>query len=570
MVAELGETPLGEPIGIVGNESRPGVVEVVSRYPLPLGTYVAIPFTSRDPSTGRDVRHLLVGVVSTTMYRRTVPVSGAAALATSDLYAEFENELAQYGASLVRAIADVSSDGSISVPRTPPPPNAPVYLAPSAVLSKLFSRGGDDSIRIGHLVGREDVEVRVSIDALTKHLFVTGTTGSGKSNTVAILIDRIASVGGMVIVYDVHGEYSTLAPESPNVRVETIDLYVNPLVVAPKMLSKMIVPEASATVQRRLVERGLREAQKLFSEVIDRHGVTIDAVKEVAEKLKSAPLRQVSLGDEDGGEQIASSNPMEVLADLFREAVVSSIRRVCRSQSKAFSERSCEAAVAKVEEFFEYTPISFKRGSPIEMLAPRTIVVLNASSLDDEQRDYMLKLVADELLWFGRRNALMGTPKPVVLVIEEAHLFLSSNRESASRRSVERLAREGRKFGVCLFIVSQRPRNIDSNTVSQVQNFVFMKLVQEADQRAVMNASDMLTEDLASSLSTMDTGEALLVGEWIGRFPAFVKIDRHGGKRAGATPRISELWRSLARERERGEELGEIHEAALEDLRGLV
>ncbi|NPA96225.1 MAG: ATP-binding protein [Crenarchaeota archaeon] len=570
MEKELGSA-LGEPIGIVGNESRPGIVEVVSRHPLPLGTYVAIPFSSRDPSTGREKRHLLVGVVSSTMYRRTVPVSGAAALATSGLYAEFENELAQYGASLVRAVADVGSDGAVSVPRTPPPPNAPVYLAPSPVLSKLFSRGGEDCVRIGHLVGRDDVEVRVSVDALAKHLFITGTTGSGKSNTVAILIDRIASIGGMVIVYDVHGEYSSLSPESPSVRVETIDLYVNPLVVAPKMLSKMIVPEASATVQRRLVERGLREAQKLFSEIIDKHGITPRAVEEARSRLASIRARQSSLAS-DASEDIGENlDAMEALAELFREAVISSIRRICgRGQSKAFSERSCEAAVAKVEEFFEYTPISFRRGSPVELLAPRTIVVLNASSLDDEQRDYMLKLVADELLWFGRRNALMGTPKPVVLVIEEAHLFLSSNRESASRRSIERLAREGRKFGVCLFIVSQRPRNIDSNTVSQVQNFVFMKLVQEADQRAVMNASDMLTEDLASSLSTMDTGEALLVGEWIGRFPAFVKIDRHGGKRAGATPRISELWRSLAREMERGEELGEIHEAALEDLKGLV
>ncbi len=552
---------LGEPLGIVGNESRPGLVEVVSKAPLPLGTYVAIPFESKDPATGATVRHLLVGVVSSTMYRRTVPVSGAAALATSGLYAEFESELAQYGASLVRAIADISENGSVSVPRTPPPPNAPVYLAPSSVLSMLFSSRGSDSVRIGHLVGREDVEVRVSIDALTKHLFVTGTTGSGKSNTVAILIDRIAEIGGMIVVYDVHGEYASLEPQSPGVRVVSLDLYINPLNIAPKILSRMIVPEAAATVQRRLVERGLREAQKLFSEVIARHGVTATAVREIASKLGPSASRS---GDAEEG--LEGSDPNEALASLFRECVIRSIRK---GKVKG-AEKSCEAAIAKVEEFFEYTPLSFSQKSIVDMLSPGTIVVLNASSLDDEQRDYMLKIVADELLWFGRRNAAMGSPKPVVLVIEEAHLFLSANRETASRRSVERLAREGRKFGVCLFIVSQRPRNIDSNTVSQIQNFVFMKLVQEADQRAVMNASDMLTEDLASSLSTMDTGEALIVGEWIGRFPAFVKVDRHAGKRVGATPRISELWRMMKREERRGSELGEIHEGALEDLRGLV
>ena len=562
----ISELSLGEPLGIVGNESRPGLVEIVSRYPLPLGTYVVIPFASKDPSNPeREVKHLLVGVVSSTMYRRTVPVSGAAALASSTLYAEFENELAQYGSSLVRVVADIGSDGSISIPRTPPPPNAPAYLAPSTILSMLFSHGpSDGSVRIGHLVGREDVEVRVSIDSLAKHLFITGTTGSGKSNTVAILIDRIASMGGMVIVYDVHGEYATLAPESPGVKVETVDLYINPLIIAPRILAKMIVPEAAATMQRRIVEKALREAQKHFSQVIKEHGVTMRAVSEILERTR----RESGLTSHQLDLEASEGDANELLTKLFREVVVSYASRI--GKSLGVSERSREAAIAKIEEFFEYTPLSFTQRSPIDMLYPGTIVVLNASALDDEQKDYMLKLVADELLWFGRRNSLMGKPKPVVLVIEEAHLFLSANRETASRKSIERLAREGRKFGICLFIVSQRPRNIDTNTISQIQNFVFMKLVQEADQRAIMNASDLLTEDLASSLSTMDTGEALIVGEWIGRFPAFVKVDKHSGKRVGATPRISELWRKMLGESRKGVELGEIHEAMVEDLRGLI
>jgi len=561
---------LREPVGIVGNEARPDIIEVVSKHPLPLGTYVVIPFSGKNIADGHTEKHLLIGVVSRTMYRRTVPVSGAAALTSSNLYAEFEKELAQYGSSLVRVIADILEDGSIHVPRAPPPPNSPVYLAPSPILTKLFSRGGEgNSIRIGHLVGREDVEIKICIDSLAKHVFITGTTGSGKSNTVAILVDRIASIGGLVVIYDVHGEYANLEPESLNVVVKSVDLFINPLFVSPRMLARMIIPEASATVQRRLVERALRETQKIFRRAVDMHGVTEKALEELGRELKSKNSSGAfakTLDLQEDGCEVESLSVEERMIKLFRAALVALISN---RQTKAFS-KSVEAAVAKVEEFFEYTPISFSQKSPIRYLDPRTIVVLNASALDDEQRDYMLKMVADELLWFSKRQASMGRPTPVILVVEEAHNFLPANRETASRRSIERLAREGRKFGVCLFIVSQRPRNIDPNTISQIQNFVFMKLVQEADQRAVMNASDMLTEDLAMSLSTMDTGEALIMGEWIGRFPAFVKIDMHRGKKAGATPRLSEIWRSMASERDRGSELSELHESAVRDLEGLI
>ncbi len=550
-------------LGKVGNTSKPNFVEVVSKRPLPLGTYISIPFSNVDPVSGEHIEHCLIGVVSSTSYRRSVPVSGAAALESGELYAEFEQELAQYGSAYVRIFADIVGK-HVSVPRFPPPPNTHVYLAPSAVLSMLFSHRGDDTIRIGHLVGRPDVSVYVSVNALVKHLFITGTTGSGKSNTVAVLIDRIAEIGGMIIVYDVHGEYSSLQPQGIDVRVKPIDLYINPLRISPNILAKMIVPESAATVQRRLVARALREAQKLFEKILSEYGATSSAVKALQSSVR-AIRNPFAVGKQIDSDEVQDVD--RALTELFKNYVLNFIETF---RSEAVSEKSREGALMKVEEFFEFANINFTLPSPLEVLEPRTIVVLNASALDDEQRDYMLKVIADELLWFAKHNNVIGKPKPVVLVIEEAHLFLSTSRESAARRSIERLAREGRKFGISLIVVSQRPRNIDTNTVSQIQNFVFMKLVQEADQEAIMNASDMLTDDLARSLSSMDTGEAIVLGEWIGRFPAFVKIDKHSGKRAGATPDIAKLWRSLLEELDIGKRYEELHSVAYNDLKDLL
>ncbi len=538
-------------LGIVGNVAKPNVVEIVSPRPLPLGTYVEIPFEFANELTGRRERHLLVGVVSSTLFRRTVPVSGAAALSSGSIYTEFESELAQFGVSMVRIVTDMV-DGEIITPRIPPPPNTPVYLASTEVLRRLFSARGEGTIRIGHLLGRPDVEVRVSMDALVKHLFVTGTTGSGKSNTVAVLIDRIASEGGMVIVYDVHGEYANLQPMNSNVVVERVRLAINPLKIPPRILARMIVPEAAATVQRRLITRALNEVRRIFEEALTNLSRS-EAVEFIARNC-----RDVRFGT-DHEEEVT-------LSELFKQCLISKVRSLRISFREAISERSVESLIMKIEEFFEYTPIDFDQPSPVDMLRPRKILVLDALALDDEQRDYLLKVVADEVLWFAKSKAAEGRVHPVLFVIEEAHLFLSSSRDTASKRSIERLAREGRKFGICLVVVSQRPRNIDTNTVSQIQNFVFMKLVQEQDQNTIMNVSDMLTEDLASSLSSLGTGEAIVLGEWVGRFPAFVKIDKHEGKRVGATPSISRLWRELAALEERGAEYAVIHEEAYREL----
>ncbi len=549
----------GAELGRVGNIAKPNYVEVVSRKPLPLGTYISIQYRYEDTV------HCLVGVVSSTSFKRTVPVSGPETLTSSELINEFEEDLSKYSISYVRIVADMTLSRPLS-PRIPPPPNAPVYLASSEVLTKLFSSSGEGTIRIGHLLGRPDVPIHINVNALTKHLFITGTTGSGKSNTVAVLIDRIASLGGMVIVFDVHGEYVDMDTENPYVKIKKVDLHINPLKIPPSILAKMIIPEASATIQRRLVLKSIRIAQQIFSEIIAKHGITAEALKKLGEEYRKpfTSARAIETIDEIVKDDTRDTHSKFV--ELFKEYIVSTINSTAKG--KAVSDKSKEAAIMKVEEFFEYTSISFNQPSPIDILEPRTIVVLNASALDDEQRDYMLKVVLDEVLWNAKKNVFTGTLKPVVVVIEEAHLFLSLNRESISKRSIERLAREGRKFGVSLVIVSQRPRNIDTNTVSQIQNFVFMKLVQESDQQAVMNASDMLTDDLARSLSSMDTGEAILLGEWVGKFPAYVKIDLHRGKRSGATPDIVTAWQWLLRDR--GHHYEEMHINALKDISHLM
>jgi len=550
-------------LGIVGNIAKPNWCEIYSQSPIPVGTYISIPLEYLNPVTGDVEHHCFVGVISSNKYQGSVPISPSAMINAS---VSIEGFLGTFSPAYATIFADISiASGGIEIktPKVPPKPGAAVFLASSRVLQMLFSRS-ESAISIGNLMGVPDVEVRVNIDALSKHLLIAGTTGSGKSNTVAVLAERIASLGGMVVIYDVHGEYVNLMPESSNVEVRSIDVKINPLIVEPSTLARMIVPEPSASIQRRIITSALRSASKVFSEAISRFGVTEQAVKFLEEHLKSS-MRTVV--DEEPASESREKDFDDVLLKMLRDYIVAEIYKQKR---RALTERSVEAAVLKIEEFFEFAALSLKTPPVSNLISPGRILVLNVSLLDDIQRSYMLRIVADEILYTAKRSTLTGSPRPVILFLEEAHNFLSSDMENPAQPVLERVAREGRKFGVVISIVTQRPRNLNQNVVSQIQNFIFMKLVQEADIRFILNVSDSMTEEMAHSLVSMDVGEAIVTGEWIGRFPVYAKIHKHRGKTVGATPSLYQLWSSIASERRRIDDRMTLRRITLDELKNLI
>ncbi|MCI4436559.1 MAG: ATP-binding protein, partial [Ignisphaera sp.] len=507
-----------------------------------------------------------------TSYKKLIQTTPTFIAASTHIGIEDEN--LRYAPSRARIFADVIDD-SILTPTVPPNPDADVYLASSTILSKIFSIQTSSSIRIGHVIGRPDVEVRVDINALTKHLFITGTTGSGKSNTVAILAERIAEIGGTAIVIDVHGEYINLTPSSSEVLVQPIDFMFNPLKIPPKILARMIIPEAGATIQRSLTAKALQivnaitEAlMKVYGVVGDKLGVIPNTDNDV-KTLKNEILKYIPEDIRNEAKNYVNTVvdtivKSENLIEGYKSAVINLIL------SKGGNEDSGRKAQSKADEFFESIPINFSSPTITELIRPSTIIVINISELPDEQKDYSVKILLDEILNHARSRTIQGSPLPVVVFVEEAHRFISSTRATVSRTSIERVAREGRKFGVSLAIVSQRPRNLDPNIVSQIQNFVLMKLVQEEDQKFVVNVSDALTEDIASSLAALNTGEAILLGEWISRFPVYVKIDKHTGKKLGTTLDIASIWKSLKERSDSLKNLAKSSDDLYKELTGII
>jgi len=125
-----------------------------------------------------------------------------------------------------------------------------------------------------------------------------------------------------------------------------------------------------------------------------------------------------------------------------------------------------------------------------------------------------------------------GNPRlqstPLLLVYEEAHKYvpkIKSAKYNASRISIERIAKEGRKYGVTAMIVSQRPSEISETIFSQCSNFISMRLTNPEDQNYVKRLLPDVIGPITDSLSTLKEGEAIIIGDSI-IMPSLVTIDR--------------------------------------------
>lgn len=134
--------------------------------------------------------------------------------------------------------------------------------------------------------------------------------------------------------------------------------------------------------------------------------------------------------------------------------------------------------------------------------------------------------------------------KPVLLIVEEAHIFIPVNEQNSASLWLGKIAREGRKFGVGLGLVSQRPKQLHPDVLSQTNTKIILKIVEPEDQKYIQRASEELGEDLVKDLASLGIGEAVIVGAAIS-LPSIVKIDKFDGVYGGKDINIVGEWMGL-------------------------
>ena len=363
-------------------------------------------------------------------------------------------------------------------PALPPEPGSLVKLADDGLLSEVYRPDGHRWVEVGSLLRRPGVRVNIDLNAVaSRHLAILAITGRGKSNLLALLAKRVAEKNGTMVIVDYHAEYEGLRIKG----IKHIIPKLNPSRFPVEELADVLGVREKAEKQRALlhkvVDEDVREGQDFWGEV----------KKKLSEIAKN--------------EKIISQD--RAVASRLLEI----INRALRVRGQIFDTNTKRL---------------------IDSIYPNRINVLDVSGYTEIQAQILVAHLLEELLE-DRKDAVRGEGdvrlrSPVIVALEEAHVFIPSEGGSLCSDIVERIAREGRKFGLSLILVSQRPSRLDADVVSQIGSFAISGLTHPRGQTFVQEVTDEVTSELGASLPSLNPGEMILVGNFV-RAPALVRID---------------------------------------------
>ena len=152
----------------------------------------------------------------------------------------------------------------------------------------------------------------------------------------------------------------------------------------------------------------------------------------------------------------------------------------------------------------------------------------------------LLKLIFDSLFW-GQNLIVGGKEQPLLIVLEEAHSYLKAGEDSISSKTVQNIAKEGRKYGVGLMLVTQRPSELDETVLSQCGTMIALRMNNSKDRGHIKSAIQDELQTIVDLLPSLRTGEGIISGEAV-KIPSRVKFYKSSNAPKGSDPKASEKW----------------------------
>lgn len=405
---------------------------------------------------------------------------------------------------------------------------SPVRAALPEEERAVFTLGQRPSVVVGRIRSRAASPATLLIDELLgKHFAIVGSTGSGKSSAVAVLLRSLIArcPHAHMLLIDPHAEYAPAFGDKARV-LDARSLRLPFWLLTLEELAAVLAPGASGTAEARraVLEDALRAARHASAPEHAVARVTVDTplpyrLSDLEEQLRT------QMGRLDRAE---STTPYRGL--LNRLAAIRQDPRYTFLFPKLAVSDDMQAVLADLFRFQD---------------DGRPLTVLDTSGMASEVVDVVVSVLCRLAFEYG-----LWTPpdrlRPLLLVCEEAHRYVPADPRlgfEPSRRAIDRLAKEGRKYGIALGLVSQRPTELSPAALSQCGTIFALRLTNDRDRAFVEHALPDGAGWIARTLPGLTTGEALVVGEAV-PVPMVVRFDRlpTGERPAGATPRFSKLW----------------------------
>ncbi|MCO7471708.1 ATP-binding protein [Stenotrophomonas sp. LST1-1-1.1] len=461
--------------------------------------------------------------------------------------------------------------------------NDSVHIVSEADLKRIYGSEGLDQIAIGTLSSSESITVKLSLDALvTRHSAILGSTGSGKSTTVASLLRSIVrpdQKGGApasrILLLDLHGEYTHALADFSRVYSATPQPGELPLFVPYWALQ--------AKDLLNFVAGGLNENQEIaFSDKIqemkasvlasanfpglDPQSLTVDSpvpfsLKQCWYDLIDFEIRTLNGAQRDIPALEQAGDAMSLTPPRYTPAALGSAGPFLNGQAKGIRRQLNLMRSRLLDHRFDFIlhpgPWEPALDGTVQLdldkllddwvghEKPVTILDLSGvpSSVLTTLVGSILRIVYEALYW-SREKSEGGVHRPLLVVMEEAHRYLSGAKEDASASEiVKRIAKEGRKYGIGAMVVSQRPAEVDETILSQCGTIMALRLSNPEDRTRVKGALPDNLGGLVDLLPVLRTGEAIVAGE-AARLPVRCRVTlpapEHRPK--SSDPQVSEAW----------------------------
>ncbi|GIW02757.1 ATP-binding protein [Roseiflexus sp.] len=438
---------------------------------------------------------------------------------------------------------DAGTGGKLDKLRYPPQPASSVYRPDSQDMARVvigdLGQRTHRALDIATLSNRPDVTVSVDGHAIvTRHLAILAMTGAGKSWTARRIIEQLAAKNYPIVIFDPHGDYTGLADvKSLTSRVQRycaqFPLFDEDADAVARIVSSLGY-DLTETMQERFI--GVFRAATRF---IRAEQQELDKRTDwLAKRLNKNDLRKYGIKPNmwlianlaEAGEltlRYEDNDSKRLLIEWGWEGFDTYSKRDAGTL-EGIKKRTYKAA--RVLHTMEQTNQKIARSTePLptdrkELVRYGGISIISLAGYTSDFQATIYSLIANDLFQARVQDELK---LPVLLVLEEAHTFVPGRAStSAEERSIaitKQIAQEGRKFGIGLVMISQRPSRLDETTLSQCNSYIIMRLVNPADQNFVRRVIESLGEDDARLLPDLDVGEALISGQLI-NFPVLARI----------------------------------------------
>jgi DNA helicase HerA-like ATPase len=395
-----------------------------------------------------------------------------------------------------------------------------LYRASTDELGKAYACDSVSAIRVGHIAQEPSIPAMIKIDEmLGKHFAILGTTGTGKSCTVALILRRILDKNPQahVLLLDVHREYAhafgdlaeVIGPQNMNLPFWLLNFEE----IVEILIGQQSNRESDVEVLRELIP--IAKARYMNNQRRERNPLhrQRDPIEPAALGVDTpVPYRTSDLiGILD--EHIGKLDLRGELAPYKR--LKSRLESISRDSRYAFmfGSLTIQDTMSQVLARLFRIPVN---GKPI--------AILELGGLPSEIINVVVSVLARLAFDFGVWNA---GQIPITFVCEEAHRYVPVDKTlgfEPTKRAISRIAKEGRKYGISLCIVSQRPAELDATILSQCNTIFSMRLANERDQQILRAGISDAAGSLLEFMSTMGTGEAIAFGEGVA-IPTRIKFD---------------------------------------------